>query len=176
MQPNKFIKVVFTFLILSAIFGIYILVEDAVIGPPNRVLWADNWIWAPIPHASGLVAMVVIDMVLAGLLVYKPSPFIKLVLLWGIIQVIIMALDPFTGSFYIDALVKAADEDPEKIVPEDFRNFLVNLTPDERRDFLEKVFNPQSFANYLFNIPGFVARFVGEILVVVTSVLAIRSK
>ena len=173
---NKFQKLTGIFLLLSGVFGIYILVEDALIGPPQRLLWADNWIWAPVPHATALVVMVLIDFAVAGLVLMRPAKFVKIGLLWGVLQVLAMLLNPLTGSYYVDALLRAAEENPQLIVPQEFRDFLLGMDAAARRSFLEQAFSPQSFAAYLFSIPGFVARLVSEIIVAVSGVLALRSR
>ncbi|HIQ29851.1 MAG TPA: hypothetical protein EYH45_04725 [Candidatus Caldiarchaeum subterraneum] len=176
MFSNRFQKLTALFLLLSGIFGVYILVEDALIGPPQRLLWADNWIWAPVPHATALVVMVLVDFAVAGLVFARPEKFVKIGLLWGFLQVLAMLLNPLTGSYYVEALLKAADENPQLIVPAELRDFLLGMDPAARRSFLEQAFSPQSFAAYLFNIPGFVARLVSEIIVVVSGFLALKSK
>ena len=176
MSMNKYQRLVFVFLLLSGLLGVYILVEDAVVGPPTRLLWADNWVWAPIPHATGLVVMVVIDFILAGMVALRPSSSVKPALAWGVLQFLVMALNPFTGSFYVEAIMRAAEQSPELIVPAEFRQFLLGMSEADRRVFLEGVFSPQSFAAYLFGIPGYVARFVTEILLIISSITALRAK
>lgn len=90
-------------LAISALLGIVILVEDYLLGfDGGRYLWYYNDVGF---HAYALIGFLVIDFIIAGLILAKGRMGVRLALLWSILQVLAMLLDPFTGpQFGIEAL------------------------------------------------------------------------
>ena len=73
-------------LLISALLGIVILATD-------KNIWKD----APL-HAYGLVAFVVVDLVLLGLVMMRPTKqTLRIVLGWGLLQIVIMLANIFNG-------------------------------------------------------------------------------
>jgi len=107
-------RIVAGLLALCALLGVAIIVEDIMLGPPKRFLWADRDIHAPISHAYALIAFIVIDIILAGLLIFKGHALIRPVLAWSALQVLAMLLDPFTAPYY-------------KVDPQQFAQYLFGI-------------------------------------------------
>jgi hypothetical protein len=131
------------FLALSALFGIAILVEDAVLGsqaPPTRFLFLLATVWAPVPHVYALMGFIVVDVVLISLVARQGRGGATAAFGWGILQLLGMALDPLTGPAYFP-----------------------NLPSNEAI---------ASFATYLFGIWAFDARLVVQIPIAVFGFMA----
>jgi len=94
-----------TFLLISILLGIEILVEDALIGPPARLLWAEANRFAPVPHVYALIAFIIVDAILAVFILRSNG--LWAVRIWSILQVLAMVLDSFTAPFY-DGLTPGA--------------------------------------------------------------------
>jgi hypothetical protein len=96
-------KLVVVLLVLAAVLGVIILVEDAMLGVEgNRYLWALN---DKTGRVQTVIGFIVIDLVLVGLVLTKGVLGVKLAFAWGIIQTLAMLLDPLTGpQFGIEPL------------------------------------------------------------------------
>jgi len=88
-------------LLVSALLAIYIIAEDAVLGPSGgRFLWATANVFAPVPHLWGLFIMLAIDLILAGLVLARGGAFATAGAVWGVLQFLAMVLDPLTAFYY----------------------------------------------------------------------------
>jgi len=100
-------------LAVCAVLGAAILVDDVATGPPKRFLWADRDIGGPVSHAYALIAFIVIDLVLAGLVV-AGKVGTRVALVWSVLVACAMALDPLTAPYY-------------KTDPQTFANYLFTI-------------------------------------------------
>jgi hypothetical protein len=85
-------------LLISFLLGVEILIEDLLVGPPARLLWAEAGRFAPIPHVYALIAFVIVDAILA-VFIFRGRG-LRAVRIWSVLQILAMVLDSFTAPFY----------------------------------------------------------------------------
>lgn len=85
-------------MVISALLGIEILVEDAVLGPDNgRYLWDYADVAAPVSHAYALSGFVLVDFIVAAVILARHKLGVQVALVWSILQALAMLLNPLTG-------------------------------------------------------------------------------
>jgi len=84
-------KAISTRNVILLLLGISIVVSAYILAVDN-ILWQYN-----AGHAYGLIAFILGDIVLMGLIVYKPKMGVFLTMLWGGLQVVLLIGDALTG-------------------------------------------------------------------------------
>jgi len=84
-------KAISTRNIILVLLGISVVVSAYILAVDN-ILWQYN-----VGHAYGLMAFVVGDILLMGLILYKPKTGVFLTMLWGGLQVVLLVGDAATG-------------------------------------------------------------------------------
>jgi hypothetical protein len=98
MNERTVQKLTASFLSLSALLGVLIMVLDKIL--PNRFLFATGSTAAPISHVDALIGMIIVDVIVAALVLYRPRRGLMIAGIWGILQFIAMAADPILGPYY----------------------------------------------------------------------------